>query len=569
MNYRHPLATSAAALVLSVAAQPSLALTWKYFDPTGYTADGVPKTLVTESLPANLLTNLYARLPEGLDINQNKDEKKFLTDNLGANIHLLADSEITVIALGGKTDYANAVGFFTYPTDNAPKTTTGLNTQILFPNVPAMIPGQAVKLGTFKAGTSVGFVSVANGWQQGQVNPNQAASEIFYTIRALNPETPSNDGNSHLNAHTVLLTSSEDKLLVLGFEDAYRHPSNKDKTKPLRSDDDFNDVLLAIRVSSVGKNDDNKDDENKDDDSNADLTGITTLDPVPKDSDGDGIIDDLDAFPLDPARAARRFYPNAAGYGFLAFEDLWPKKGDFDMNDLLVAYRTVETLNARNEIVDLKLSYELRARGAGSDNGLGIHFPGLSVGTIDPAATTLTINHQAPVALPVESGQSEAVFILSNNVTPLTSTGQAFPCSMMNTVMKCARTAPVPLVVDIHFKTPLTRAQLGDAPYNPFIYRTGKRGLEIHLVDHPPTAKADPKLFGTLDDRSVPSQGRYYRTAANEPWALDVPETWRHPTEWINISGAYPDFVTWATSGGTTAQNWYIGKVAEALVFKP
>ena len=555
MNYRHPLATSAAALALSVVAQPSLALTWKYFDTTGYTANGVPNTLVSESLPATLLTNIYTRLPEGLDINQNKDEKKLLTDNLGANIHLLEDSEITVIALGGKTDYANSVGFFTYPTANVPTATSGLNTQILFPNFPAMIPGQAVKLGKFKAGTSMGFVIVSNGWKQGVVNPDQPATAIFNTIRELNPETPSNDGNSHLNAHTILLSSAGDNLLVMGFEDAYRHPSNQDKTKPLRSDDDFNDVLIAIKVSKAV--------------SNVDLSPITTLDPLPKDSDQDGIPDDLDAFPQDPTRAARRFYPNAAGYGFLAFEDLWPKKGDFDMNDLLVAYRSVETLNARNEIVDLKLIYELRARGAGSDNGFGIHFPGLSASTIDPTATTLTINTQAPVPLPVESGQSEAVLILSNNVTPLTNTGEAFPCSMMNTVMKCARSAPVPLVVDIHFKTPLTRAQLGNAPYNPFIYRTGKRGLEIHLVDHPPTAKADPKLFGTLDDRSDPSQGRYYRTAANEPWALDVPETWRHPTEWISITGAYPDFVTWAASGGTTAENWYVSKVAEALIFKP
>jgi LruC domain-containing protein len=272
---------------------------------------------------------------------------------------------------------------------------------------------------------------------------------------------------------------------------------------------------------------------------------------------------------LNVTTAARRFYPNATGYGFLAFEDLWPKKGDFDMNDLLVAYRTVEILNDKNEIVDLKLIYEIRARGAGSNNGFGIHFPGLPASAIDPATTTLTISNKAPVALPVETGQSEAVFIFSNNVTPLTNTGAAFPCSMMNTVMKCGRTAPVPLEANIHFKTPLTRAQLGEAPFNPFIYRTGKRGLEIHLVDHPPTAKVDPKLFGTLDDTTIPAQGRYYRTAANEPWALDVPETWRHPTEWINIAGAYPDFVTWATSGGTTANNWYVSKKVEALIFKP
>jgi hypothetical protein len=34
-----------------------------------------------------------------------------------------------------------------------------------------------------------------------------------------------------------------------------------------------------------------------------------------------------------------------------------------------VAYRVIETLNARNEITDLKLLYEIRARGAGADNG--------------------------------------------------------------------------------------------------------------------------------------------------------------------------------------------------------
>lgn len=555
MNDRHPLATSLAALTLSVIAQPGLATTWQYLDAAGYDANGIPNTLVHESLPLNLLSSIYARLPEGLDINQNKDEKKFLTDNLGANIHLLEDSEITVIAIGGNTQYANSVGFFSYPTANVPTSATGLNTKILFPNFSAMKAGEGVNLGKFKAGTSIGFVIASDGWLGGVVNPDQPVDKTFYTIRELNPETPSNDGNSHLNAHTVLLSSPGDNLLILGFEDAYRHPSNQDKTKPQRSDDDFNDVLIVIKVTKTT--------------SNVNLSPIEMLDPQPRDSDGDTIPDNLDAFPLDPERAARRFYPSANGFGSLAFEDLWPKKGDFDMNDLLVAYRVVEILNAQNQIVDLQLNYEIRARGAGSDNGFGIHFPGVSSSVIDSAKTTLSINNQTPVAMPVEAGQGEAVFILSGNVTPLTNTGQAFPCSMMNTVMKCPRTAAVPLTATIHFKQPQTSSQFPVAPYNPFIFRTGKRGLEVHLVDHPPTAKADPKLFGTLDDRSDPSQGRYYRTADNQPWALDVPETWRHPTEWNNIAGAYPNFVTWAASGGTTAQDWYVSKVVEALAFKP
>ncbi len=553
MPYPQPRAAALAALVLAALAPPSQALTWSYFDAAGYDASGRPASLIEVPLPANLPADLAARLPEGLDINQNRDEKKFLTDNLGANIHLLEDADLTLIAVGGTTDFANAVGFFSYPTASVPATVGALNTQLVFPNFPALQPGEGVALGRFKAGTSVGFTLVANGWTGTTVNPNPSPQDLFSTIRALNPETPSNDGNSHLNAHTVLLSSPLDNLLVLGFEDAYRHPSNKDKTKPQRSDDDFNDVLLAIWVSPV---------------SHVDLGAITPLAPVSPDSDGDGMADDLDAFPSDPERAARRFTPNAASYGFLAFEDLWPKKGDFDMNDLGVAYRVIETLNARNEITDLKLLYEIRARGAGADNGFGLHFPGLSRDAIDSARTTLTVGTRAPVALPVETGQSEAVFILATNVNPLTNTGLAFPCSMFNTVTKCPRSAPVPLVAEIHFRQPLTRAQLGEAPFNPFIYRTSKRGLEVHLVDHPPTAKADLKLFGTLDDRSNLAAGRTYRTADDQPWALDVPETWRHPTEWNSITKAYPDFGTWALSAGTSASNWYQSRMDEPLIFK-
>lgn len=553
MPYPKIHAAALVALVLVPLAPPSQALTWSYFDAAGYDAAGLPASLIEVALPTSLPGDIAARLPEGLDINQNRNEKQFLTDNLGANIHLLEDADLTLIAVGGTTDFANAVGFFSYPTAQVPATAGELNTRIVFPNFPALRPGQGVALGRFKAGTSVGFTLVANGWTGTAVNPNPSLQDLFYTIRALNPETPSNDGNSHLNAHTVLLSSPLDNLLVLGFEDAYRHPGNQDKTKPRRSDDDFNDVLLAIRISPV---------------SHVDLGAITPLAPVSPDSDGDGITDDLDAFPLDPERAGRRFTPNGAGYGFLAFEDLWPKKGDFDMNDLVVAYRVIETLNARNEITDLKVLYEIRARGAGADNGFGLHLPGLSRDAIDPARTTLTLGDKAPVALPLEAGQSEAVFILTTNVNPLTNTGLAFPCSMFNTVTKCPRSAPVPLVAEIHFRQPLTRAQLGEAPFNPFIYRTSKRGLEVHLVDHPPTAKADLKLFGTLDDRSDLAAGRTYRTVDDQPWALDVPETWRHPTEWNSITKAYPEFGIWALSAGARASNWYQSRMDEPLIFK-
>ena len=294
-------------------------------------------------------------------------------------------------------------------------------------------------------------------------------------------------------------------------------------------------------------------------------------DPGLQDSDGDGVANDLDAFPLDPERVAKRFYPNGSDYGYLAFEDNWPKKGDFDMNDLVVAYRTVETLNAQGNITDLQLIYEIVARGAANDNAFAIHLPGVPRAAINPTFTTLTVGEQAPVALPTENGQSEAVFILVSSVNTLTRTGLSWPCGFFNTVNTCPRSAPVLLVANIRFQQPLSRATLGTAPYNPFIYpnRYGGRGREIHLVDQPPTAKADPNLFGTGDDASNPAQGRYYRTADNLPWALDVPETWRHPAEWNNVASVYVNFATWAGSNGTTATNWYVGHFSDSLAFRP
>ncbi|WP_295446353.1 LruC domain-containing protein [uncultured Thiodictyon sp.] len=548
MSYRHPLATSLAALALGAVAQPSLAITWQYFGT--YDGIGVPTTLtdLSAEMPVNLLADIHKRLPEYKDIRTN--DPKLITDDLGANIVLLEDAEITVAFVDEGAGYRNSVGYFTYDPGNMPKAFSELNTKILFPNFSlppqgAMRFGEAVALGKFKAGSAVGFTIVSDGWNGKGVNPNQSPSAIFTTIKALNPEKPTT-ADPNLNAHTVLLSKPEDGLLVLGFEDQNRSGV---------SDHDFNDVLIAIKVTPF---------------SAVDRSKVQSLvKTVVLDSDGDGIPDALDAFPQDPTRAARRFYPSATGYGSLAFEDLWPRKGDFDMNDLVVAYRAVETLNAYNEIVDLKLMYEIRARGAGADNGFGVHFPGLSRDAIDPVGTTVSVNNQAPVAAPVESGQTEAVLIVSPNVTALTNTGLAFPCSMMNSVAKCPHLAPVPMELNIHFKRPLTAAQLGDAPFNPFIYRTTQRGLEVHLVDHPPTAKADRKLFGTLDDRSDPAQGRYYRTAANEPWVIDVPETWRHPTEWNNIAGAYPNFVKWTASGGTTDNDWYVSKMVGVLLFQP
>ena len=101
--------------------------------------------------------------------------------------------------------------------------------------------------------------------------------------------------------------------------------------------------------------------------SNAGNTGNT-------DSDGDGIQDSEDDYPNDPARAFNNYLP-AAGYGSLAFEDLWPGRGDYDFNDLILDYRFTTITNAQNKIAEIEGSFVVRAIGAGLKNGFGFQFP--------------------------------------------------------------------------------------------------------------------------------------------------------------------------------------------------
>jgi len=546
MKHRFNLFCPITAFILSVSALPCQAISWQYLN--SYNANGVPNNLIDLSaeLPLNLVSDVYKRLPESKNIKYN--DPKLITDDLGANIQLLEDAEISVVFVNEGAGYNNSVGFFSYDPGNKPKAANELNTKIIFPNfsLPLLKLGDAVKLGKFKAGSGVGFTIVSNGWNGREVNPNQPSNTIFQTIKALNPEPA---GTSNLNAHTVLLAKPEDGILILGFEDINRTFSY--------CDHDFNDVVIAIKVSPF---------------SAIDRGQIQSLSKIVKDSDGDGVSDDLDAFPLDPERAARRFYPSATGYGSLAFEDNWPKKGDFDMNDLVVGYRAIETLNARNEITDLKLIYQITARGAQNDNAFAVHLPGVPRTVINQSTSTLTVGSQPPVSLVPESGQNEAVFIMTSSANTLTKTGKAWPCGFFNTVSACPRMAAVPLVAEIHFQTPLKPGQIASAPYNPFIFpnRYAGRGMEVHLVDHAPTDKADPKYFGTYDDTTNIAQARFYRTTDNKPWALDVPENWLYPAEWNNIANAYMSFSSWAAGlSDSNTTSWFMSNMNTGLLFKP
>jgi len=271
------------------------------------------------------------------------------------------------------------------------------------------------------------------------------------------------------------------------------------------------------------------------------------------DADNDGVLDSNDDYPNDATRAYNNYYPSAGNYNTLAYEDLWPAQGDFDFNDLVIDYNINEVKNASNEVVEVKFSLVVAAVGGTFENGFGIQFDNLtssdisSVTGYDITGSLVSLGGNG-----VETGQSKAVVIAFDNAeNVINRVGGSFYNTLPNNPSGVSDT--VNLTVTL--ATPMTA--IGQPPYNPFLIKNQVRGNEIHLADHLPTDLANQALFGSAQDDSSVSSGKYYKSVNNLPWALDISGDFNYPAEGNDIVNTYLEFVNWATSNGTSSTDWY------------
>lgn len=275
------------------------------------------------------------------------------------------------------------------------------------------------------------------------------------------------------------------------------------------------------------------------------------------DTDGDGVQDSDDAYPTDITRAYNNFYP-AAGFGTLMYEDLWPATGDYDFNDLVIDYRYNLVTNAANKVVEMKGKYVTRAIGASFRNGFAFQLNNLAVAKV--TGVTGTRYHGATwlnnATNGTENGQTNVNIVVFDDAQKvLPSPGG----SGTNVIPANPRVAPDTTSVTVTFTAASAQMiSLSDVVFNPYIIIDQIRGKELHLPNFVPSNKVDISFFGLNQDNSIPIQGRYYKTANNLPWALNITNSIPYTHTTNDFVTAYLKFAEWAQSNGTLYTDWYI-----------
>jgi len=255
---------------------------------------------------------------------------------------------------------------------------------------------------------------------------------------------------------------------------------------------------------------------------------------VDPDTDGDGILDRDDTYPEDAEKAFEMFTPSKYGWGTVAFEDLWPSNGDYDLNDLAVNYRVVAVLNAQNLAVQLDFLINVTSIRAAFTNGFGIEIETLVPSQIKSVTgNILKHNYIVQNANGTETGQQNAVVIIFDD-----------PYEMRNNETK----------ISVKLTTPLSTNELGSAPFNPFLIIDKTREREVHLANMH-TTSLGTKNF-QINGVNRDEDGNYLNDNGL-PWAINIVHDFKVPKEKISIIEAYNHFDKWAISGGGQYKDWY------------
>ena len=207
-----------------------------------YTSNGTPKYL---EIPGDIVSQetidlISNSLPESYPVPDYNPQ--YISSGYDTDIKISSRADIWVTFVAEGAGYRNVLGYYTYDLNNPLTTAPNIeDVTIIFPNVSALGSGgglqvgDKVKIGTFEAGTGIGWVLLANAWS----SSNEKVGDPLWNLYSnpnFNPES-----NEDLRHHNVLLADPENERIILGFEDIRRDYGS--------CDNDFNDAIFYVTAN--------------------------------------------------------------------------------------------------------------------------------------------------------------------------------------------------------------------------------------------------------------------------------------------------------------------------------
>lgn len=252
------------------------------------------------------------------------------------------------------------------------------------------------------------------------------------------------------------------------------------------------------------------------------------------------------------------FTPAENQFGTLAFEDLWPSNGDYDINDLVLDFNVEERYDDNTwELTEMVFKYKVRAIGASRTIGFATTLPGYYVATGQPTSSnglaTWVSEHNTLVFF---NNARDAVNDVSNEFF---NTEHSKPyisdAEIVHEII-------LPVTEDWGKRSKMVWIPWMSAPFNPFIYINNNPGYQIHLKHYPvKPGYMNMALFNMDDDNSDVSYPSFPQSFQNHnylPWGFYLAESISYPVERASILQAFPNFADWALSDGWDYQDWYL-----------
>ena len=238
----------------------------------------------------------------------------------------------------------------------------------------------------------------------------------------------------------------------------------------------------------------------------------------------EGIVSNDSAAVTSPA--AWSYFPSANDWYYVAYEDNYPDRGDYDFNDAVVAYRYKLGLDFSGQVVRIEAEAYLLADGAQYQLDWFFRLP-------VPGSGLLNCQRK----LPGVAGSSACSASLTGGMLQ----AQAFPTiDNLGSAFGGASSWNV-------------NTQCGAVPKpGPHMRMTVQ--LDVAL-DPASIGAAEPRLRVVHNGNWIDPQ---LRDANGYPYALMLPPNWRHACEETDLGLAYPRLRSYLGSGGSADLDWFL-----------